>query len=137
MPSGSCVCGATTYEITGKPEAIVACHCLPCRKTSGTTNSINLMVSDTNLCMSGGPLDKYTRSGESGKDVTYGSCPKCHTIITVDAAAMDGQTIVKLGTLDGTDDQLAQYKPAAEIYTKHRIAFTHEYDGAAQKEGGA
>lgn len=47
---------------------------------------------------------------------------------------MAGTTILKFGTLDGTDEELAKFKPQAEIYTKHRIAFTHEYDGADQKK---
>lgn len=32
---GSCLCGALTYELRGPLRAVVACHCVQCRKTSG------------------------------------------------------------------------------------------------------
>ena len=33
--SGSCLCGAVSYEITGPLRPVVGCHCKQCRKTSG------------------------------------------------------------------------------------------------------
>jgi hypothetical protein len=33
--SGGCLCGAVRYEVTGSLRAIIACHCVQCRRTSG------------------------------------------------------------------------------------------------------
>ena len=33
--SGSCLCGAVSYEIAGPMRGSWACHCSQCRKTSG------------------------------------------------------------------------------------------------------
>ncbi len=33
--TGSCLCGAVTYEVRGDLRPSVACHCSQCRKTSG------------------------------------------------------------------------------------------------------
>lgn len=33
--SGSCLCGAVSYEITGPLRPVVGCHCRQCQKTSG------------------------------------------------------------------------------------------------------
>ena len=33
---GSCLCGAITFEISGKTGPIGQCHCSKCRKVSGT-----------------------------------------------------------------------------------------------------
>ncbi|WP_282609809.1 GFA family protein [Pelagibius sp. Alg239-R121] len=33
--SGSCLCGAVTYEIAGPLRPVVGCHCRQCQKTSG------------------------------------------------------------------------------------------------------
>ena len=33
--TGSCLCLAITYEVTGPLRPVVACHCVQCRKTSG------------------------------------------------------------------------------------------------------
>ena len=35
MASGSCLCGAVAYEITGSLRNVVACHCSQCRKQTG------------------------------------------------------------------------------------------------------
>lgn len=35
MISGSCLCGAVRYAVTGALRPVIACHCTQCRKTSG------------------------------------------------------------------------------------------------------
>ncbi len=33
--TGSCLCGAIRYRVTGALRPVIACHCVQCRKTSG------------------------------------------------------------------------------------------------------
>ena len=33
--SGSCLCGAVAYEVTGKLRNAIGCHCTQCRKVTG------------------------------------------------------------------------------------------------------
>ncbi|MGH6907846.1 MAG: GFA family protein, partial [Aestuariivirga sp.] len=35
MKSGSCLCGAVKYEVTGPLRDVLACHCGQCRKQTG------------------------------------------------------------------------------------------------------
>jgi hypothetical protein len=35
MPTGSCLCGAVSFEVEGTLKAPDACHCSQCRKQSG------------------------------------------------------------------------------------------------------
>lgn len=35
MHSGSCLCGAVSFQVTGELPAPMACHCTKCRKHSG------------------------------------------------------------------------------------------------------
>ncbi len=35
MISGSCLCGAVRYTVSGPLRPVIACHCTQCRKTSG------------------------------------------------------------------------------------------------------
>ena len=35
VSSGSCLCGAVAFEITGFLRPVIACHCGTCRKVSG------------------------------------------------------------------------------------------------------
>ena len=34
--TGSCLCGAVKFEITGPLRPVIACHCLQCRKQTGS-----------------------------------------------------------------------------------------------------
>lgn len=49
MTSGSCLCGATRFRITGKTTEIGMCHCSKCRKVSGVASNANLMVAADGL----------------------------------------------------------------------------------------
>ena len=42
--SGSCLCGAVQYEISGDPKRFYHCHCQRCRKATGTGHASNLMI---------------------------------------------------------------------------------------------
>ena len=48
MPSetfvGGCLCGAIRYEISGDVRTFLHCHCLRCRKSSGTGHASNLIL---------------------------------------------------------------------------------------------
>lgn len=35
MTSGSCLCGAVGFVVTGPMRPVIACHCTQCRKSSG------------------------------------------------------------------------------------------------------
>lgn len=42
--SGSCLCGAVQYEISGDPKRFYHCHCQRCRKATGTGHASNLII---------------------------------------------------------------------------------------------
>lgn len=42
--SGGCLCGAVRYTCTRAPVAGAHCHCLDCRRTSGTGHGSHLAV---------------------------------------------------------------------------------------------
>jgi hypothetical protein len=42
--SGSCLCGAVRYEIQGDVRSFYHCHCLRCRKSSGTGHASNILI---------------------------------------------------------------------------------------------
>ncbi|KAI4845408.1 hypothetical protein E4T44_05629 [Aureobasidium sp. EXF-8845] len=137
MAKGSCLCGDVTFEYQGEPAAKAACHCIPCRKTSGTTNSYNLMIPTSNYKVLSGDLKTFNRKGDSGKNLTYYYCKNCPTILYVQAEAMDGVNIVKMGTLDDEDVYNNLGKPGMEIYTRNRPVWCQAIPGAEQKEGGS
>ena len=51
--TGSCLCGALRYSLTGEPDRFYHCHCLRCRKSSGTGHATNLFVKGDTLAWTG------------------------------------------------------------------------------------
>ena len=47
--SGSCLCGAVCFEITGDFERFYLCHCVYCRKDTGSAHGANLFSSTATL----------------------------------------------------------------------------------------
>lgn len=47
--SGSCLCGAVRYEVTGDFDAFFLCHCQYCQKDSGSAHAANLFSSTAKL----------------------------------------------------------------------------------------
>lgn len=39
--AGGCQCGQVRYEVRGKLRDVIACHCVQCRRTSGTVKTTN------------------------------------------------------------------------------------------------
>ncbi|KAI4733717.1 hypothetical protein E4T50_15740 [Aureobasidium sp. EXF-12298] len=136
MAKGSCACGEVKFEYQGEPAGKGACHCIPCRKTSGTTNSYNLMIPSDKYKILSGSLRTWTRKGDTGKGVTYNYCQNCPTILYVTGEAIQGINIVKMGTLDDQEDIEKLGKPGLELYTKNRPQWCDAIPGAQQMEAG-
>ena len=47
--SGSCLCGALRYSVTGEPARFMYCYCTRCRKSTGTGHATNLFVQDGSI----------------------------------------------------------------------------------------
>jgi hypothetical protein len=96
----------------------------------------NLMIPTDKYKILSGSLKTFKRKGSSGKDVTYNYCSNCPTILFVQAEAMNGVNIVKMGTLDDEEVYNSLGKPQMEIYTRNRPQWCEAIEGAKQSEGG-
>ena len=102
--TGSCLCGAVAFEITGPLRSVIACHCHQCRKQTGTYMS-STAVKDEQFRLTETRGLKWYRSSNTGR---RGFCEQCGSVlfwkgdgydyIAIAAGSIDG----KLGvTLDG------------------------------------
>lgn len=108
--TGQCLCGQVAYTLP-EPMLTVACHCTHCRRQSGTAFSVNVIVAESAVELSG-RLQVYADQGESGQEVKRNFCPDCGSPIFSAIAAMPGILAFKAGTLDQPD--LVQ--PVAQLY---------------------
>jgi hypothetical protein len=109
--SGSCLCGAVRYEITGEPEWAHNCHCRRCRKIRGAAFASNLFV----------PLDRvrYTQGEDLLRSYKLPEAARfTHVFCSVCGASLPflnvarGRAVVPMGSLD--DDP--RHPPDAHIF---------------------
>ena len=97
--SGGCLCGAVTYEAKGEPAVVGHCHCVDCRKTSGTGHGTHVAMPEDMLALKG-ELKFYGRSADSGNIVTRGFCGHCGSAILSRNSGMPGMAFIRASSLD-------------------------------------
>ena len=99
--TGRCLCGKVTYEIAGDLIATAICHCDHCQRQGGGAFSVNLVVHESQLTVSG-DLATYEETGERN-DAVYVRrrfCGSCGSPIVSELSQSAGVVAVKAGTLD-------------------------------------
>ena len=78
MRTGRCLCGAVSYELSGDLIATAVCHCDHCQRQSGGAFSVNLVVHESQLALTG-TFTTYEERGENNDDVYVRRkfCPTC------------------------------------------------------------
>ena len=65
--TGSCLCGAIRYEISGELKRFYHCHCQRCRKATGTGHATNILLKPDSVHWSSGEdLLKSFRPPDAG-----------------------------------------------------------------------
>lgn len=117
MLTGTCLCGAVTYELAGDLIATAVCHCDRCQRQGGAAFSVNLIAHESQLTVHG-ELKTYVETGEhdDGEYVRRRFCPECGSPIVSELAEPAGIVAVKAGTLD---DKSA-VNPTVEAWCAHK-----------------
>ncbi len=109
--SGGCLCGAVRYTISGALQAVVVCHCGSCQRQSGSAFSLNAMIGEAQIVLTGTP-HVFTEISDSGSEVYRHFCAQCGAPLLSKLQAMPGMAAVKVGTLDDT----AGLAPIAQLW---------------------
>lgn len=108
---GGCLCGAVTYETSGEPAIVGHCHCIDCRKTSGTGHGTHVGIRMDGLRATGA-MSSYRRPADSGNMVERFFCPTCGSAIYSTNSAMPGMVFLRASSLDDPD----QVTPQLVVY---------------------
>ena len=111
------MCGDVTYELAGDPIATAVCHCEHCQRQSGGAFSVNVVVHESQLTVSG-TLQTYVETGENddGEYVRRRFCGSCGSPIVSEIVQSAGVVAVKAGTLDDRSD----VRPTVEVWCVDR-----------------
>jgi hypothetical protein len=111
--SGGCLCGRVRYEGDGDPVASGHCHCIDCRKSSGTGHCSHMAVPRAGFHVTG-ELTFYDAPADSGNTVSRGFCPTCGTPIYSTNSGMPGMAFIRASSLD--DPEI--FRPQLVVYAK-------------------
>ena len=125
MHSGSCLCGAVSFDVAGNIPAPTACHCTQCRKQSGHFWASSV-VPRAAITLRG--AEKLTWF-QSSPNVRRGFCAVCGSFLFWDPGKPD-TTEIAMGAFDApTQTKLAEHVWVAEKGDYYEIT-----DGLPQRE---
>ena len=96
MKTGSCLCGAVSFEVRGALRPVIACHCGQCRKQTGTYMSATACA-DGDLVFTRQDGLKWFRSSNEAQ---RGFCKECGSVLFWKADGSD-RTSMSAGAIDG------------------------------------
>ena len=116
--SGQCLCQKVRLSVHGDPLRIGICHCMDCRKESGSAFTFYGIW----------PASRFRFSGETAEFQGRRFCPRCGSrLFSVD----EHEAEIKLGILDHAPTPLL---PTYELWIKRREAWLSPIQGAEQFE---
>ncbi len=117
--SGSCLCGAVSYEITGDPGQFWHCHCTRCRKATGTGHASNIIMKpDTVDWLSGNDVLNCFKVPDAERFATV-FCSKCGSLMPRVAPDLS-IAVIPAGTLDNDPG----IRPQGRIYQDSRASWS-------------
>ena len=99
--TASCRCGQLRAITTGEPVRLSVCHCLNCKKRSGSAFAVQARWPDVQVRIEGQSKSWSTRWAESGNPATFHFCPECGSDLYYEIdGKFDGLIAVPLGAFD-------------------------------------
>ena len=74
--SASCRCGQLRASVSGEPVRVSVCHCLNCKKRSGSAFAVQARWPRDNVRIEG-QSKTFVKVADSGNRATFHFCPEC------------------------------------------------------------
>lgn len=107
------------------------CHCLDCRKITGSTYSTNIIVPGDGFEVTSGSPKTIAKKADSGKTITSHFCGDCGSTLWRDGETFGDAKVIKVGIMDDLD-AVTKAKPAVELYVPERVEWVSGVSGADQ-----
>lgn len=107
---GGCLCGRVRYHCAQEAGG-GHCHCIDCRKSSGTGHGSHMIVPAAAFSLHG-TLKYFDKAADSGNIVSRGFCPECGCAVASTNSAMPGLVFVRASSLDDPE----AFKPQMVVY---------------------
>lgn len=113
---GSCLCGRLTYTLTSQPLKSTICHCLTCRKWTGSAFIAGLVFPLSSLKPSPDSkpyIKQYLDTSASGNELRRTFCTECGSTMYTEVPCYDVVSVTR-GGLEGGEGMMA---PDTEYWT--------------------
>lgn len=124
--SGSCLCGAVTYQVEGDPKRFYHCHCARCRKATGTGHASNIFLQPGQLTWLSGSEHVRAFKVPEAERFTNQFCDVCGSRLP---RQPEGTDIVSLPA--GSLDCDVPIQPQARIFFDSRSNWSCQGDAIA------
>jgi hypothetical protein len=74
--AASCRCGQLSATVTGEPVRVSVCHCLNCKKRSGSAFAVQARWPRAQVTIEG-ESRTFVKVADSGNKATFHFCPEC------------------------------------------------------------
>jgi hypothetical protein len=114
--TASCRCGQLKITATGDPVRVSVCHCLNCKKRSGSAFAVQVRFPAEAVTIEG-RSKSHVMVADSGNRATYHFCPDCGSDVHyANEGKFEGVVAIPLGAFD---DPFA-FAPAFSVWEARR-----------------
>jgi hypothetical protein len=110
-----CSCGQLSASCSGEPVRISVCHCMACKRKTGSAFGFGAWFRTTDVSIEG-QRTEFVRVGDDGGYITQGFCPKCGATVFWSIDQLPGVIAVSAG---GFAD-LSFPQPTVSVYHESR-----------------
>lgn len=113
--TAQCTCGQLKATCRGEPARISICHCLDCKRRSGSAFSYNASYEADQVSMRG-EHGTYRRTGDEGRWADFHFCTGCGTTVFYEIELRPGMVTVPVGGFADKDFP----EPFVEVFGERR-----------------
>ena len=98
--AASCRCGQLTATASGEPVRVSVCHCLDCKKRSGSAFAVQARWPAEQVKIEG-RSKSWVNIADSGNRITFHFCPDCGSDVHYEInGKFDGLVAIPLGAFE-------------------------------------
>lgn len=110
--TASCRCGQLKATATGEPVRVSVCHCLNCKKRSGSAFAVQARWPKEQVRIAG-RSKTFVKAGDSGIRATFHFCPECGSDVYY---TMEGELADLIAIPVGAFDDPYFARPAYSVF---------------------
>jgi hypothetical protein len=114
----SCNCGQLRARVDGDPVRISVCHCLACKRRTGSAFAHNAGFAGDQVTIEG-EWKSWSRITDSGRTNQFHFCPDCGSILFYDVELRPGIVHIPAGVFADPDFPA----PTIELYPERKVGW--------------